>query len=281
MAVHMLYSLGSFISKNADKICFSNGALQVATNVYSSKNPQNFERIQKIQWIFTYINIGALFVSISQIFSAIPILPIYTSQNTLIFGALALGGYYSLIKGLDVVQKTTNYINEKSTPTNDIQDWLAIGRDSTTPAQANDNPDVNAEWHHPQMKQFNQNIYILQLITSVALMVISKSPYFYAISAISYGYSLYKKSSQAWVKLAYRIWHLREYSAARVVLNLRPRERAFHYDYYIFPVVLNKDEQATCDKCHKRNPTTAFHGTHLFHPSCLFEDLKEKKTPSK
>lgn len=259
------FSLFSFIGENADKIYLSNSIVQSGSNLYSSRKPENFERINKIQWIFSTVNVGALFVSIHQIFSAIPLDMIYMGQNMML-----IAGSCSLVIVGYAIKKTIEYINKKSMPTTDIKDWLKTGQDSDALTQENADPQINAIWHHPDMKQFNQATYILQLITSVALIVISASSYFYAMSAISYGYSLYKTSNQVWIKLEYQRIPILGYNREN------PGPTAFNFNY-TFPIFLNRDAQATCDKCYKINPTAAFHGRHLFHPFCIIEDLNEKR----
>lgn len=52
----------------------------------------------------------------------------------------------------------------------------------------------------PLIHQFQQGLWITQMILNTALAVFSKAPYFYAINAIAQGYSLYKISQQKWLE---------------------------------------------------------------------------------
>lgn len=264
----MLTSALSFIGTHANKIYLANSIFQAGSTCYSTRNPENHDRINRVQAVFNCINIGSFFMLAKALitpsnFNKFSALLYKTLQpNYYLYKNIPPNYYTLLLKsshpyGLILITSivwcsclafSAGIINKVCEPRDDIKKWLKIGNSSDLKSEEDFR---HAEYVHPTMKKVTQVFHLTQLIVSIALTTISSSPYFFAISAICHGYSLYKQSNITWVKPAFLI---------------DP-----------FALFLNKNAKATCDKCHKINPLIDYDGIRSFHPFCISQYFQEKR----
>lgn len=257
----------SFFPGEAEKFFFGNTVIQSLSTHYSVASPETFEEIEHIQKILNLANIGAIFFTVYKTFLAL-------DEYTHVFTATAmffeettpclfgLGGFFAWIVITGLIGDLVKNINKEATEKETSLEYLTNLDGKTYMNEKN----IQLEWHSPDSKTFIQSLHLTQVILCTALIVLSTSPCFYGLCALSHVYSLYTLADHKWVRvnnskdLGNKSW-----SGAQKI-----------FSKYAFPLFENLDKSKKCLACNEKGATLTHHKNHVFHAVCLIESLNEK-----
>jgi len=257
----------SFFPVEAEKFFFGNTVIQCLSTHYSVASPETFEEIQRIQKLLNLANIGAIFFTV---FKTLSVLDEYTHVFTAAAGffeeitphIFSIGGFFAWLVISKLVDDLVKNINKKATEKQTPLECLSILDGKTYTNEKN----MQLEWHSPYSKTLIQSLHLTQVILCTALIILSTSPCFYGLCALSHVNSLYTLADHKWVRLtSSKDLGNKSWSGAQKI-----------FSKYAFPLFDNLDKTKKCLVCNEKGATLTYHKDHVFHAICLTESLNEK-----
>jgi hypothetical protein len=184
----------SSIANHLDKAYFTSSATQAIVDHYRTKNPRFFKLIHKVTVVFWALNIGSVLWGIQQIIDCVDkkkiaySFLISTAEIDIRLPLLLIGIIFLIYA--KTVQIAVSRMNKYFNPKQQQEKWK---EQLQIPENVLSTIKVEKDLSPKQI--FTQDIYVSQLIVSIAAIFFSSRPLFFAANAACHLYSLIKVSS--------------------------------------------------------------------------------------
>lgn len=253
----------NFITSHLNKAYLLNSAVQVGVEQYKVQDTKSFQSVNKVQTVFDVVNVGCALWALKQLWDVIDarflITTAFASYDPVYLGlALVVVAVAWFFGAEHIVSK----INEKTKPKEDLNQWH---KDlNLSPFVLNE---IKVKWEIPSSQRITQMIYVTQIVISVAMIILSSSPLFFAINAGLQIYGLAKITSCKWIR----------FDRSFPIFNRDRTEGPQKFTLsYFFSTLAPKNNQENCAICLEDKPTSSFCSEHAFHNLCLIGQIYGK-----